>query len=135
MDRFESMLLPAEVSARAPDGSDVRVLLQLAGGSFAHFTLGAGETSVAVAHRTIDEIWYFVRGRGELWRRAGREEETVAVSAGVCLTIPAGTHFQFRAHGNDPLSAVAVTMPPWPGSGEAYPVEGPWRPTVAAGEM
>jgi mannose-6-phosphate isomerase-like protein (cupin superfamily) len=44
----------------------------------------------------------------------------------VCVTIPLGTHFQFRSLGNEPLAAVAVTMPPWPGDGEAYEVAGPW---------
>jgi mannose-6-phosphate isomerase-like protein (cupin superfamily) len=45
----------------------------------------------------------------------------------VCVSIPTGTHFQFRALGMDPLAAVGVTMPPWPGASEAYPVEGAWR--------
>jgi mannose-6-phosphate isomerase-like protein (cupin superfamily) len=40
------------------------------------------------------------------------------------LTIPLGTSFQFRATGDEPLAAVAVTMPPWPGAGEAYEVAG-----------
>jgi mannose-6-phosphate isomerase-like protein (cupin superfamily) len=48
----------------------------------------------------------------------------------VCLTIPLGTHFQFRSHGKEPLSAIGVTMPPWPGEDEAYDVEGPWEPDV-----
>jgi hypothetical protein len=33
-------------------------------------------------------------------------------------------------HGAEPLAAVAVTMPPWPGENEAYFVEGKWRATV-----
>jgi mannose-6-phosphate isomerase-like protein (cupin superfamily) len=28
------------------------------------------------------------------------------------------------------LKAVGVSMPPWPGDDEAYPVEGPWEPKV-----
>jgi hypothetical protein len=28
-----------------------------------------------------------------------------------------------------PAGRVAVTMPPWPGAGEAVAVEGPWAPT------
>jgi len=48
----------------APDGSDVRVLLGLAGGGMAEFELGAGKVSAAVTHRTIDEIWYVLEGRG-----------------------------------------------------------------------
>src|SRR3954470_2785248 len=112
--------------AVAPDGSEVRVLLSLTGGGMAHFGLAAGETSTAVAHRTVEEIWFFLSGRGEMWRRLHDEEETVRVHAGVCLTIPLGTHFQLRALGEEALAAVAVTMPPWPGEDEALIVTGPW---------
>jgi hypothetical protein len=45
---------------------------------------------------------------------------------GTCLSIPAGTHFQFRADAAGPLTAVGVTMPPWPGEDEAYEVPGEW---------
>jgi mannose-6-phosphate isomerase-like protein (cupin superfamily) len=48
----------------------------------------------------------------------------------VCLTIPLGTHFQFRAFGPESLTALGVTMPPWPGEGEAVRVQGKWEPTV-----
>ena len=61
---WETKHLPAPPTAVAPDGSEVRVLVQVSGGSMAHFELGPGETSVAVVHRTIDELWYFLRGRG-----------------------------------------------------------------------
>ena len=47
----------------------------------------------------------------------------------MCLTIPLGTHFQFRSLGPEPLAAVAVTMPTWPGPDEALPVAGHWTPT------
>jgi mannose-6-phosphate isomerase-like protein (cupin superfamily) len=120
--------LPAEPDAIAPDGSAVRVLLALRGGSMAHFALAAGETSAAVRHRTVEELWYFVGGRGEMWRRAPDGREAVdAVEAGVSLDIPLGTSFQFRALGDEPLRAVGVTMPPWPGDDEAERVPGHWR--------
>jgi mannose-6-phosphate isomerase-like protein (cupin superfamily) len=122
--------LPAARDAVAPDGSDVRVLLQLKGGGLAHFELGPGEVSTAVAHRTVEEIWFFLGGRGEMWRRLGNDESIVPVETGVCLTIPLGTHFQFRAFEQEPLAALGVTMPPWPGEGEAYAVAGKWTPTV-----
>jgi mannose-6-phosphate isomerase-like protein (cupin superfamily) len=108
----------------APDGSDVRVLLRLAGGSMAHFELAAGRTSAAVEHRTISEIWYVLAGRGEMWCSAGGAETIVVLESGVCLAIPVGTAFQFRSHGPGPLRAIAVTMPPWPGDDEAVPVDG-----------
>jgi len=39
-------------------------------------------------------------------------------------------YFQFRCDGGEPLEAVAVTMPPWPGAEEAFVVSGIWEPTV-----
>lgn len=126
---FGSKRLPSGRDTVARDGSDVRLLLSLRGGSVAHFELAPGKTSVPVAHRTVDEIWFFLGGRGEMWRRLDGSEEIVAVDSGMCVTIPVGTRFQFRSFGHAPLAAVAVTMPPWPGEGEVYAVEGKWPPT------
>ena len=126
MADFSTKRLPLQRDALAPDGSDVRILLALDRGSLAHFELAAGRTSTAVAHRTVEEIWFFLNGRGEMWRKLADQEEVVSVQANVCITIPTGTHFQFRALGNEPLAAIGVTMPPWPGEGEAYEVRGKW---------
>ena len=130
---FDRKVLPREADAIAPDGSEVRILLELRGGSMAHFALAPGQCSVAVRHRTVEEIWFFLAGRGELWRSAGEHDEVVEVAAGVCITLPLGTEFQFRSFGPDHLAAVAVTMPPWPGGGEAVRVNGKWAPTAAPG--
>jgi mannose-6-phosphate isomerase-like protein (cupin superfamily) len=130
MSDFATRRLPAMRDVIAPDGSDVRVLLGLSAGSMAHFELGPGQISTAVAHRTVEEIWYVLSGHGEMWRKQGDRDEIAPVEPGVCLTIPLGTHFQFRVLGNEPLRAVAVTMPPWPGEGEAIAVKGVWTPTV-----
>ncbi|MFC3682394.1 cupin domain-containing protein [Hydrogenophaga luteola] len=130
MTAFATTSLPLHPTVVAPDGSDVRVLLGLPGGSMAHFELGAGKVARAVVHRTVEEVWYVVAGRGDMWRRQGDREEVVALAPGLCLTIPVGTHFQFRASASDPVSAVAITMPPWPGEGEAVFVAGPWAPSV-----
>lgn len=123
---FGTRLLPAQPDVTAPDGSDVRILLSLKGGSMAHFELAAGKTSLAVAHHSVEEIWFCLSGRGEMWRRLGSQEQVVELYPGTCITIPAGTHFQFRAFGPGPLAAIAVTMPPWPGDDEAYRVEARW---------
>ena len=133
MSEFASMRLPAERTVVAPDGSDVRVLLGLAAGGMAHFELAAGKTAAAVIHRTVEEIWYVLSGRGQMWRKQGEREEIVDLAPGVCLSIPLGTQFQFRAAPAEGVCAVAVTMPPWPGEGEAVPVAGPWTPTPDAG--
>ena len=126
MSRFATLRLPLDRTVVAPDGSDVRVLLGTASGGMAHFELAAGRTARAVTHRTVEEIWFVVAGRGEMWRQLGGVEETVALEPGLCLTIPLGTHFQFRAAADQPVAAVAVTMPPWPGDDEAVAVLGPW---------
>jgi mannose-6-phosphate isomerase-like protein (cupin superfamily) len=123
---FDTRQLPARPDVVAPDGSDVRVLLQLGRGSMAHFELAAGQVSRAVAHRSVEEIWFILTGRGQMWRRQDLRQETVTLHSGTCVSIPAGTHFQFRADRSGPLTAVAVTMPPWPGPDEAYEVPGPW---------
>jgi mannose-6-phosphate isomerase-like protein (cupin superfamily) len=135
MTRFTTKRVPAERDAVAPDGSDVRVLLGLDAGGMAHFQLGPGRTSIAVTHRTVEEIWFFLSGRGEMWRKQDGREEIVSVESGVCLTIPLGTHFQFRSLGREPLTAVGVTMPPWPGEGEAVPVRGTWEVPAGPGSV
>ena len=130
---FETKRLAAQRDAVAPDGSDVRILLGVPGGGMAHFELGPNETSVAVVHRTIEEIWYFLRGRGQMWRKLGEREEIVDLATDLCITIPVGTEFQFRSFGYEPLAALGATIPPWPGEGEATVVEGHWDPTVERG--
>jgi mannose-6-phosphate isomerase-like protein (cupin superfamily) len=110
----------------APDGSEIRFLSASERGSTVHCTLPPGKTSLAVAHHSVEEIWYFLEGRGQVWRKLGEKEEVVDASPGVSLTIPAGTHFQFRNSGDAPLRFVLTTMPPWPGDSEAYRVPGHW---------
>lgn len=133
MSTFETKELPRERDAVAPDGSDVRILLGLKGGGMAHFSLAPGATSRAVTHRTVEEIWFFVSGQGEMWRKQDTNEQVVEVYPGVCLSIPLGTSFQFRCTGKDTLEAIGITMPPWPGEEEAVLLEGPWPPTVGEG--
>ena len=124
MRAFETMQLPTSPTVRAPDGSDVRVLLATERGSMAQFELAAGAISRAIRHRTVDEVWYIVGGRGRMWRKNADQERTVDLAPGTCLTIPVGTSFQFRADGPEPLAAIGVTMPPWPGPDEAESVDG-----------
>lgn len=127
MSRFATLSLPADPTVTAPDGSDVRVLVGLGGGSMAHFQLAPGRCSAAIRHRTVEELWYVVAGQAHMWRSHDGREEIVTLRAGTSLSIPAGTHFQFRTLGTEPFAAVAVTMPPWPGAQEADFVAGPWQ--------
>ena len=124
--QFDTKRLPAAPDIVAPDGSDVRVLLATSRGSMAHFELGSGCASQAIYHRTVDEIWFVLSGRGQIWRSRDGPEEIDVLEPGVCVSIPVGTHFQFRAEEGESIAALGVTMPPWPGSQEAVPVAGKW---------
>lgn len=130
MTEFDTKELPDEWDELAPDGSRVRKLIRLDSGDMAHFELPAGEVSTAEIHPEFEELWYFVAGRGEMWRKQGDREETVPVEKGVCISIPKQTVFQFRALGEDALEAVGVAMPPWSGEASVENVEGIWEPTV-----
>jgi mannose-6-phosphate isomerase-like protein (cupin superfamily) len=123
---FGTRRAAAEPDAIAPDGSEVRLLCGLPRGSMASFTLPAGVVSRAVVHRTIEELWFIVSGRGRMWRRFEGREEVTELEPGISLSLPVGTAFQFRADGAGPLTAIGVSMPPWPGDGEAIPVAGVW---------
>jgi mannose-6-phosphate isomerase-like protein (cupin superfamily) len=114
----------------APDGSEVRVLCGTSRGGMAMFTLPAKAVSKAIVHRTVDEVWYFVSGRGRMWRKLNDEEVIDDVEAGMSVTLPVGTHFQFRADDSEPLVIVGTTMPPWPGMDEAVFVDGVWKATA-----
>lgn len=120
------MTLPADYDVLAPDGSEVRVLLSVPRGSMAHFRHPAGRVSQAVRHRSVEEIWYVVSGTGEMWRSDGQHDDVTSLAEGVCITIPAGTSFQFRTTGTEALAIVGVTMPPWPGEQEAEFVRPKW---------
>jgi mannose-6-phosphate isomerase-like protein (cupin superfamily) len=127
---FETKRIGSAPDAIAPDGSEVRVLCQVPRGGLAVFSLPPNAVSKAVAHRTVEEVWYIVAGNGRMWRKLGEQEGIVELGPGVSLSIPTGTHFQFRCDGDERLDVVGVTMPPWPGESEAYFVDGTWQPTL-----
>lgn len=123
---FMTVQLPIPHDVLAPDGSEIRVLAGTERGSMAHGLLPPGGTSRAVRHRTVEELWYILSGRAEIWRRLDDDEQVIAATAGTSLTIPAGTHFQFRTVGDEPFQFIMLTMPPWPGEDEAEFVAGVW---------
>ena len=110
---FASRQLGDAPDVLAPDGSEVRILCRTERGSMAHFTLAPGAVAKAVAHQTIDEVWYVVAGRGRMWRRLGGHEEVVELRPGLSLSLPCGTAFQFRADGAAPLAAVGWRLQPF----------------------
>src|SRR5271165_3654426 len=125
----ETKMLPRDHDIIAPDGAGVRILLRMSGGNMAHVRLPVGQTSAAIRHRTVEEIWYILSGCGEMWRSDGETAEITTLAPGLCLTIPVGTAFQFRCIGDEPLAGVYVNLPPWPGDGEAEATQGPWTAT------
>jgi mannose-6-phosphate isomerase-like protein (cupin superfamily) len=128
--KFATKRISSTPDAIAPDGSEVRVLCQLPRGGLAVFSLPPRAVSKAVAHHTVEEVWYIISGSGRMWRKLGEDEEIVELTAGLSLTIPTGTHFQFRCDGPELLTAIGATIPPWPGESEAFFVEGTWRSTL-----
>ena len=130
----------AAPDAYAPDGSEIRLLTDARHGavksSVVEVTLPAGQVSRPVYHRTVEETWYILEGRGRVWRcPPDADAATKApqdVSAGDALVIPTGWRFQFAASRESALRFVCHTTPPWPGEDEAVPAEcgGLGEPTV-----
>jgi mannose-6-phosphate isomerase-like protein (cupin superfamily) len=87
----------------APDGPDIRALLGVETGGMTHFEIRASETSVAVAHRTVGEIWYLINGRGEMWRKLKDEEDVVPVERGICTLV--------ERTAQEPRHSVGLTKP------------------------
>jgi len=115
--------------AIAPDGSEIRLLVGDQSASMCEVRLPPGGVSLPVRHRTVQELWYFLEGEGEVWRQApDGTASTVTVTPGLALTIPLGCRFQFRSVGNGDLRFLCVTTPPWPGEHEAIvePAIGAW---------
>jgi mannose-6-phosphate isomerase-like protein (cupin superfamily) len=124
---MQTKQLPEEYDYLAPDGTEIRLLLNMKGGGLAHCTLPPKGISLAVKHKTVDEIWYFIEGQGKMWRKQETREETTKVSPGTCITIPVGTKFQIKNTGEKPLCFIISTMPPWPGEDEAIYVQDHWE--------
>jgi mannose-6-phosphate isomerase-like protein (cupin superfamily) len=130
-ERLATRMIAAAPDTLAPDGSEIRFLPQLGGGSMVHCRVPVGVTTMAVRHRTVEELWYVLDGVGEIWRRMDEEDRVDPLCAGTSVAIPLGAHFQFRNTGDTPLDIVIVTMPPWPNMEEAERVEDHWTPVVS----
>ena len=126
--------------AAAPDGSQIRFLIDQRHGagraSMVYVTLPAGQVSRPVWHRTVEEIWYVLEGRGQVWRCPpsvpAESAPPVSVGPGDALVIPTGWRFQFAASADASLKFLCYTSPPWPGPEEAQDAEpgGLGPPTV-----
>jgi mannose-6-phosphate isomerase-like protein (cupin superfamily) len=121
----------ADPNAIAPDGSEIRLLIDnrhaATRASLVEVRLATGQVSRPVWHRQVEEIWYVLEGRGQVWRCPPDADPTAVaptpVGPGDALTIPTGWRFQFRAAAEEPLRFLCFTSPPWPGPDEAHPAE------------
>ena len=127
---FKTAKLASKADYLAPDGSEIRLLPDVQGGGLAHCALPSRKTSLAVRHKTVEEIWYFIEGTGEVWRQMGSKKRTTRVHSDVCITIPLGCHVQFRNTGDAPLCFIIATIPRWPGKSEALKVADHWKPRI-----
>ena len=66
------------------------------GGSMAQFELGRNQISKAVTHRTVEEIWFFLKGRGQMWRKEADEASIVDLHPEYAELVPA----DLRGHGS-----------------------------------
>jgi mannose-6-phosphate isomerase-like protein (cupin superfamily) len=114
------------VDVIAADGSELVLLARTDRASMAHGSLRPGAASHAIVHRTVDEVWFVISGRAEIWRSNQRGESIETVEAGASLAIPRGTRFQYRTVGTEPFCFIMTTIPAWPGDDEAIPTDGVW---------
>lgn len=133
---FEPRTLPIDYDYLAPDASEIRRLqtkMHSGNGDIAHCKLPIQSTSIAVKHKTVEEIWYFSNGIGEMWLKENNGVEHVfKVEKGLALTIPRGASFQFKnTSEKESLEVIITTMPPWPGPEEVMKVPGKWEPSVS----
>ena len=88
-----------------------------------------------VWHRSVEELWYVIKGVGRVWRcppdKDAATVKHVEVGPGDALVIPTGWSFQFAA-GESALTLLCFTSPPWPDEDEAQPASlgGLGSPTV-----
>lgn len=109
----------------APDGAEIRVLVDQSRGatklSLAEALVKPGERTSCVSHRTIEEVWYIVQGKGRFHRLTpnGTEESIEEVVTGEALFIPTGYRFWIENTGPGDLRFLCCDAPAWPGHDEA----------------
>ena len=127
---MQTRTIPLDPDGRSPAGAEIRHLLEGDTGNMIHSTVPPGQVNRATVHATVSEFWHVLSGEGQIWRRDRTREDTTRLAKGVSVDIPVGTAFQYRCTGAAPLQFICISMPPWPGAGEATAVEGPWEPTA-----
>lgn len=109
----------------AEDRTLSRTLVEGGCGMMVRRELAAGACTMAVRHRTVEQLWHIIEGAGELWRSQDGESRFDILAAGDSVCIRPGVQFQVRASSSR-LRALVATTPRWPGPHEAVPVRGVW---------
>ena len=127
---MKTNMLPEQPDAKSPAGADIRYLMDGPTGNMIHSTVPPHQINRATVHATVNEFWYILAGRGEIWRDDGFEHGVTVLVPGTAIDIPVGTAFQYRNVSDEDLKFICISMPPWPGDSEATFVDGKWQPTV-----
>ena len=122
--------LSAEPDAKSPAGADIRFIMDGPLANMIHSTVPPGQINRAAVHATGSEFWHILSGEGDIWRHDTEGERITPLRAGTSIDIPAGTAFQYRCTGDEPLRFICITMPPWPGDHEATFLQGAWAPSI-----
>ena len=128
--KMTTIILPDQPDAKSPAGADIRFIMDGETGNMIHSTVPPRQVNRATVHATVNEFWYVLEGRGEIWRDNGVESCVTALVPGTSIDIPAGTAFQYRNLLYRELTFICIAMPPWPGDSEASYLDGIWQPTV-----
>jgi len=123
---MKTVTIPQDYHHIAPDGAEIRELLENQHAGIAQGFLPTGVVSKTFRHKTVSEFWYVLSGKGKIWRKDNQEEQITELVPGVTIDIPQGTAFQYRS--DEDLTFIIVTMPPWPGADEAVEIDtGKWQ--------
>jgi mannose-6-phosphate isomerase-like protein (cupin superfamily) len=104
---LEMKQLGQEYDYLTPDGSEIRLLSAVRGGGLAHCRLPPAGVSQPVVQKIVEEIWYFISGTGQVWRKLGDFERVVDVRSEMSVTLDAAKVAMIRAAAStQPLCAL-----------------------------
>lgn len=94
---MKTTTIPTDYTHIAPDGSEIRELLENQYAGLAHCVLPAGNISSATRHQTVSEFWYVLAGTGHIWLKDIHGEQIIDLKPGLSIEVPSSTAFQFRS--------------------------------------
>ena len=127
---MKTITLPDQPDAKSPAGAEIRFIMDGDTGNMIHSTVPPHQINKATIHQTVNEYWYILEGRGEIWRDNGSESSVTLLIPGTSIDIQPGTSFQYRNISDDELKFICIATPPWPGDSEATYIDGIWQPSV-----